>query len=270
MAENSKMEPLIMIEIDNLRKTFHGHPAPAIKDINLRIAASEFVVILGSNGSGKSTLLKCISGKYQPDTGHIRLGSRDITHMKVHKRAQYISFVSQDTRAGTAADMTVLENMCLSGSRGLPASLGFYSKKRAQMRKKIMDLNIGLEEAIDKKMSLLSGGQRQTIATLMAFEPQPQLLLLDEHTSALDPKSRMVLMEYTSKYVLQNKITTMMITHNVDDAIKYGNRLIIMQHGDIVFDADASEKITLKYEDIINILHANEDYGTEDHIAKAL
>lgn len=249
-----------MLEISGLTKSFKGAASPAVKSFKLKVKRGEFCVVLGSNGSGKSTLLKCISGEYMADDGSIMLGGEDITRVKAYLRAGDISFVSQDTMLGTASDMTVLENMSLSMGRGRASGFGFYSKNRLDILNIISELGMGLEKFIDKKMSLLSGGQRQTIATLMAMNPQPKMLLLDEHTSALDPKSRKILMDYTNCKIKENNITTLMITHNVEDAIKYGSRLIIMQHGEIVYEASAEKKSKLTTAKVLDILHQNEEF----------
>lgn len=243
-----------MLEIKNLLKHFSSSDLPAINDLNLKINTGEFVVILGSNGSGKSTLLKCLSGEYRVNRGKVFLDNIDVTKKKMHQRAGDISFVSQDTTQGTANQLTVLENMCLSMRRGIGSRLRFYENKRAIVEKKIKELGTGLERVIDKKISLLSGGQRQAISTLMAFEPIPKLLLLDEHTSALDPKSSHLLMQYTNDFIKQHKITTLMVTHNIEDAVRYGNRLIVMYHGKIIYDVGASEKSKLASSDIFDIL----------------
>lgn len=251
-----------MLKISKLTKSFKGAASPAVKSLDLAINEGEFCVVLGSNGSGKSTLLKCISGEYICDKGNILLGAQDITKREAYLRAGDISFVSQDTMLGTASEMTVLENMSLSLGRGNKGSFDFFSKNRPEIFNAIAELGVGLEEFIDKRMSLLSGGQRQTIATLMAMQPRPKLLLLDEHTSALDPKSRRILMDYTEKKIQENNITTLMITHNIEDALQYGSRLIIMQHGEIVYAADKEEKAKLNATTVLDILLKNEDFGT--------
>lgn len=250
-----------MLKIQNILKHFPGNDVPVLNNLNLDISTGEFVIVLGSNGSGKSTLLKCISGEYEISSGNIILDNLDITGQKIYQRAKNISFVSQDTAQGTATDMTVLENMCLSMNRGAKSHFKFYNNKKHQIKTLISASGINLDNVIDKKMSLLSGGQRQAISTLMAIYPVPQLLLLDEHTSALDPRSSQQLMEYTNKIIGQNNITTIMVTHNIEDAMKYGNRLLIMHHGNIIHDIKTKQKKQLTKVDILDMLNNNASLG---------
>lgn len=259
-----------MLTIENLTKAFVGHDLPVLNKLNLSIKAGEFVVILGSNGSGKSTLLKCISGEYKSNSGKIILNDKDVTNKKIYQRARDISFVGQDTTKGTAIDMTVLENMCLSMNRGIKSLMSFYDNKRNLAQVKIDELGINFGKILDKQMSVLSGGQRQSIATLMVFSPTPELLLLDEHTSALDPRSSHLLMEYTNNQIKKNNITTIMVTHNIEDAIKYGNRLLIMDHGNIIYDAGLATKQKLSSTDIFKLLQHNGDFNKEKCVQERL
>lgn len=250
-----------MLEIRNLSKTFKGLATPVLQDVSMQVESGQFCIILGSNGSGKSTLLKCITGEQSIDLGSIALEEKQIQNLPIYKRAVNISSVSQDTMAGTASDMTVLENMVISYNKGKSASFGSYQKFREECLADLSTLGLGLEKLIDHKMSLLSGGQRQSIATLMAFKPLPKLLLLDEHTSAIDPRGRKILMDYTNEQIRRYKTTTLMVTHNLEEAVNFGDRLLIMQHGMIVFDVKEKAKQALTAKDIIAILHQNDDFS---------
>lgn len=244
-----------MLILENVIKSFPQMPDPVLKGINLTIDQGEYCIILGSNGSGKSTLLKAISGEYQIDSGKVSLGSKNITKQPIHTRAEYISSVAQDIAKGTIQDMTLLENIALSRIRGKKASYQFYKNQAEHIENDIKLLDLGLEKFLHSNMSSLSGGQRQSIATLMAMIPEPTLLLLDEHTSALDPRSREKVMGFTDRYIKQHKLTTLMITHNIEDAVKYGSRLIIMHHGEIIHDIKGQDKSTLTAHKILEILH---------------
>lgn len=244
-----------MLQLQNINKSFPQLANPALKNINLKFGAGEYCIILGSNGSGKSTLLKIISGEYKADSGKIILNKKDITKNQMHQRASLISSVAQDITKGTIQDMTLLENMSLSAIRGKKSQLTFFKKNSKIISDRIKSLDLNLEKYLHNKMSSLSGGQRQAIATLMAFHPIPNLLLLDEHTSALDPQSREKIMNFTDNFIKEHNITSLMITHNIHDAAKYGNRLIIMHHGEVAFDIGGEAKNKLTDKDILNTLH---------------
>ena len=243
-----------MLVLKNVTKSFPQIAEPALKDVNLNIEQGEYCIILGSNGSGKSTLLKAISGEYKIDSGQILLNGKNISKQPIHNRAKYISSVVQDITKGTIQDMTLLENMSLSRIRGQNASYGFYKNQSEQISNDIKMLDLGLEKFLHSNMSSLSGGQRQSIATLMAIRPEPLILLLDEHTSALDPRSKEKIMHFTDRYIKQHNLTSLMITHNADDAVNYGSRLIIMHHGTIVYDVKNQEKAKLTSQKILSIL----------------
>ncbi len=245
----------IMLQLQNVNKAFPQMQTPALKEINLNFEAGEYCIILGSNGSGKSTLLKIISGEYKSDSGKILLNGKNITKQKMHKRAINISNVAQDITKGTVQDMTLLENMSLSIIRGRKSRFTFFKNNINIISEKIKSLNLNLEKYLHSNMSNLSGGQRQAIATLMAMHPTPDLLLLDEHTSALDPRSHEKIMDFTDSFIKKHRITSLMITHNIEDAVKYGNRLIIMHHGEIACDLKGAEKNKLTSKDILNTLH---------------
>lgn len=243
-----------MLKLQNIIKTFAQLPEAVLKNINLQINENDYCIILGSNGSGKSTLFKIISGEYKADSGSIILQDEDITNRQTHARANYISSVAQDITKGTISEMTLFENIVLSNIRGQRGGLNFVSMHHDEIVKNISLLNLGLEKYLNSKMSSLSGGQRQSIATLMAMLPKPSLLLLDEHTSALDPVTKQKIMSFTDNYIKENNITTLMITHNVADALTYGNRLIIMNHGNIIYDVTGKAKSQLTEQQIMSIL----------------
>lgn len=244
-----------MLQLLNITKNFSMKAEAALKDIDLQISPGDYCVILGSNGSGKSTLLKIISGEYKIGAGKIILNNNDITKQSLQQRSSNISSVNQDINKGTISELSIYENLVLSGMRARSGRLKFYANKLTIISEQVAKLSLGLEKILNKPMSFLSGGQRQAIATLMALHPKPELLLLDEHTSALDPKSKDKILAFTDDYIKENNITTLMITHNIADAAKYGNRLIIMNHGKIVFDVKGKEKHNLTEQDILGIIN---------------
>lgn len=231
-----------MLEIKNLIKKFPGHFEPTINDLCLTIKEGDFCILLGANGSGKSTFLKLISGEYEKDKGDI-----------VNIPEKDIALVVQDINKGIIPELTLLENIILSSKGHLKSKLSFYSKQKQNIINKVKSLNLGLEKYIDKPMSCLSGGQKQMIATLMAVSSEPKLLLLDEHTSALDPTTAKMLMNYTANHIESMNTTAIMITHKLDEAVKYGNRLLIMSEGKIVLDLDQKQKSLLTEEKILNL-----------------
>lgn len=237
-----------MLKINNIYKTFAGNCNPVLNGVSLELASGDFCVLIGSNGSGKSTLLKTIDGEYKQDQGEIVTDSNAL-----------IASVSQDINKGTIAEMSLLENMVLSGLLGKKASFAFYQKKIEEIKLLVQELGMGLEAYIDKPLSVLSGGQRQMIATLMAISSKPDILLLDEHTSALDPKTQDLLMKYTANAINKNKLTSIMITHKLNDALCYGNRLIMLHQGQIVFDVKNKEKAALTIDDLLSLFHQYED-----------
>ena len=254
MGDN-KINDKNMLTLKNIEKSFPQVADPVLKNINLTIDNGEYCVLLGSNGSGKSTLLKTISGEYKIDSGQILLNGLNITKQPIHHRAKYISSVAQDITKGTIQDMTLLENMSLSSIRGEKAACKFYKTQTQEIEDNIQSLGLGLEKFLHSNMSALSGGQRQSIATLMAMSPKPSILLLDEHTSALDPRSKEKIMHFTGEHIKKHNLTTLMITHNIEDAAKYGSRLIIMHHGEIAYDVKGKEKEKLSSKQILDVLH---------------
>ena len=222
-----------MLEIKNITKTFNPgtvNEKVALNDLSLTLRDGDFVTVIGGNGAGKSTMLNAISGVWKPDCGNILIDGIDVTNMPEYKRAKFLGRVFQDPMMGTAADMQIDENLALAQRRGKRRTLKWWIKKseHEQYRQMLKDLDLGLEDRITTKVGLLSGGQRQAITLLMASLQRPKLLLLDEHTAALDPKTAAKVLEITDKIVEENKLTTLMITHNMKDAIAHGNRLIMM------------------------------------------
>lgn len=239
-----------MLEIQNLSKTFPEAYAPALEMLNFSLKTGEFCILLGSNGSGKSTLLKTILGEHDDYNGEI------LVNNEAHKNSKnHIAYVDQNIYGGTISEMTLLENIALSLIVNKKASFRYYEKFRKEIISIIAELNIGLERYIDQKLSSLSGGQRQIIATLIAINSAPPLLLLDEHTSALDPKMQNLLMEYTNQKIRETNLTSIMITHKLEDALNYGDRLIVMHNGKIVFNIYGKEKSSLKKQDLENLFH---------------
>ena len=246
-----------MLKVENISKVFNKdtvNEKKAITGLNLHLNEGDFLTIIGSNGAGKSTLLNCIAGTYQIDDGSIVLDGNDITKLKQFERAKYIARVFQDPLLGTAADMEIQENLSLALHRGEKRNLryGITNREKELFKQNLSLLNLHLEDRLTSKVGLLSGGQRQGLTLLMATIKKPSLLLLDEHTAALDPITARNVLEITDKLVNENHITTIMVTHNMQDAIDYGNRLIMMNDGKIIFDISGEQKKKLKKEDLIN------------------
>ena len=245
-----------MLHIENLHLTFHpGTPVEnhALKNISLTLDASDYVTVIGGNGAGKSTLLSSIAGTFPPDTGRIVIDGLDVTYLQEHKRAAYLGRVFQDPMRGTVASMNIEENLALAYRRGAGRGIRWYitSKERKLYRERLAILELGLENRMADKAGLLSGGQRQALTLLMATLNEPKLLLLDEHTAALDPKTAPKVLEIGDKIISDNSLTTMMVTHNMRDAIRHGNRLIMMSGGKIVLDIAGEEKQKLTVDELI-------------------
>ena len=220
----------------------------ALSDINLKLNTGDFVTIIGSNGAGKSTLFQAISGAVETKSGSILLNDRDITFEPEYKRSRVIGRLFQDPLKGTAPNMTIEENLHLSNQRGKHFSLSLMSHRyRDTFKKALKELDLGLEDRLETKVGLLSGGQRQALTLLMATLVTPELLLLDDHTAALDPKTAEKVLELSKKIVNENNITTLMITHNMEDALKYGNKTMIMKDGKIIalIEGEKREKMTV-------------------------
>ena len=247
-----------MLEIKNIYKTFNAgtvNEKRALNGVSLHLAPGDFVTVIGGNGAGKSTTLNAVAGTWLVDEGSITIDGVDVTHLPEHKRAKYIGRVFQDPMMGTAATMQIEENLALALRRGKPRTLrsGITKDEREQYKEMLKILDLGLEERLTSKVGLLSGGQRQALTLLMATLVKPKLLLLDEHTAALDPKTAAKVLEATQKIVERDNLTTLMITHNMRDAIAYGNRLIMMHEGRIVVDVCGEEKKHLTVEQLMNL-----------------
>lgn len=246
-----------MLEINGIYKTFNRgtvNEKKALNGVNLVLNKGDFVTIIGGNGAGKSTLLNSISGVFRVDSGNIVIDGTDVTKLLEYKRAKFLGRVFQDPMMGTAADMQIEENMSLAYRRGQFRGLGWAikSKERKIYREMLSHLGLGLEDRMTTKVGLLSGGQRQALTLLMAVMHDPKLLLLDEHTAALDPKTAATVLELSDKFIAEGNLTAMMITHNMNDAITHGNRLIMMHEGRIIYDVSGEEKRMLTVEDLLN------------------
>jgi putative ABC transport system ATP-binding protein len=247
-----------VLELVNITKTFNKNTVNekvAIKDLSLTLKDGDFVTVIGGNGAGKSTMLNAIAGVYPVDSGFIKIDGEDVSRLPDFKRAKLIGRVFQDPMKGTAADMEIEENLALALRRGNFRGLGWGIKKSERERYKTLlaELGLGLEDRLTSKVGLLSGGQRQALTLLMATLKKPKLLLLDEHTAALDPKTAAKVLELTESMVSRDKLTTLMITHNMKDAIAHGNRLIMMYEGRIVVDLSGEAKKALTVEELLKM-----------------
>ena len=247
-----------MLKIMNVCKTFNAgtiNEKKALNGLSLTLNPGDFVTVIGGNGAGKSTMLNAVAGVYGVDEGQILIDGVDVTHLPEYKRAKYIGRVFQDPMMGTAATMQIEENLALAARRGKLRSLlpGITKQERENYREQLKILDLGLEDRMTAKVGLLSGGQRQALTLLMATLQKPKLLLLDEHTAALDPKTAAKVLEVTQKIVERSNLTTLMITHNMRDAIAYGNRLIMMYEGRVVVDVSGEEKKKLTVEQLLDL-----------------
>lgn len=245
-----------MLEIRHLSKTFAAgtvNEKVVIRDLSITFADGDYVTVIGGNGAGKSTLLNLISGALDPDDGSILLDGRDITHLAEFERAPLLGRVFQDPTMGTAADMLIEENLALAYRRGKKRGLrwGITKLERADFREMLRILDLGLEDRLDTKVGLLSGGQRQALTLLMATLQQPKLLLLDEHTAALDPKTAIKVLALSDQIIQENSLTAVMVTHNMKDAIAHGNRIIMMNEGQVILDLAGEEKGRLTVEQLL-------------------
>ncbi|MEE1048320.1 MAG: ABC transporter ATP-binding protein [Clostridia bacterium] len=251
-----------MLDILNVEKTFNPgtiNEKKALNGINLHLDEGDFVTVIGGNGAGKSTMLNMIAGVYPVDCGSIVIDGIDVTDLPEYKRAKYLGRVFQDPMTGTAADMQIEENLALAARRGKRRTLlpGITAKERAEYKELLKILDLGLEERLTAKVGLLSGGQRQALTLLMATLKKPKLLLLDEHTAALDPKTAKKVLDITEEIVAKENLITVMITHNMADAIRVGNRLIMMHEGQIVVDVKGEEKKKLTIEQLLQMFEAS-------------
>ena len=245
-----------MLEIKNVHKTFNKgtiNEKKALNGVNLHLDPGDFVTIIGGNGAGKSTTLNMVAGVYPIDQGTIILDGKDISDLPEYKRAYMLGRVFQDPMMGTAAGMQIEEKMAMANRRGKKRGLswGITKKEKEMFKEKLQMLDLGLEDRMTSKVGLLSGGQRQALTLLMATLKKPSLLLLDEHTAALDPKTAKKVLDITEKIVARDNLTTMMVTHNMKDAINIGNRLIMMSDGKIIYDVKGEEKKKLKVADLL-------------------
>ncbi len=251
-----------MLKITHLYKTFNPNTVNekrALANLNLHLNQGDFVTVIGGNGAGKSTLLNAISGVWKPDYGTIEIDGVDVTGLPAYKRASLLCRVFQDPMKGTAPDMEIAENLAIADRRGTRRRLvwGCTRKNREQYKALLAQLELGLEDRLSTKVGLLSGGQRQAVTLLMATLKNPKLLLLDEHTAALDPKTAAKVLSITNKLVTENGLTTLMITHNMHDAIAYGNRLIMMHEGRIVVDIEGEAKQALTIDQLLALFEKN-------------
>nr|WP_276857203.1 ABC transporter ATP-binding protein [Intestinimonas timonensis] len=247
-----------MLELKEIYKTFNPgtiNEKRALNGVSLTLADGDFVTVIGGNGAGKSTLLNAVAGVWPVDSGTIAIDGIDVTSLPEHKRAQYIGRVFQDPMMGTAATMQIEENLALAARRGKARGLkaGITASERKEYRELLKILDLGLEDRLTAKVGLLSGGQRQALTLLMASLVKPKLLLLDEHTAALDPKTAAKVLDATEKIVQRDKLTTLMITHNMRDAIAHGNRLIMMYEGRVAVDVSGEEKKNLTVEQLLSL-----------------
>ena len=245
-----------MLKLDNIHKTFNPgtiNEKIALNGVNLTLNEGDFVTVIGGNGAGKSTTLNAIAGVWPIDSGKIYIGGDDVTKLSEHKRAKYLGRVFQDPMTGTATTMSIEENMAIAARRGEKRGLswGITHQERDTYREMLKTLDLGLEDRLTSKVGLLSGGQRQAITLLMASIKKPKLLLLDEHTAALDPKTAAKVLEISDKIIAENHLTAMMVTHNMKDAIVHGNRLIMMHEGHIIYDVSGEEKKNLHVSDLL-------------------
>lgn len=245
-----------MLQIENLNKTFNPGTAienHALHSISLTLAKGDYVTLIGGNGAGKSTLLHSVAGTHYPDTGSITINDVNVTHLPEHKRAAYLGRVFQDPMMGSASNMAIEENLALAYRRGKRRGLRWHisASERELYRERLSTLELGLEDRLSDKVGLLSGGQRQALTLVMATLKEPHVLLLDEHTAALDPKTAPRVLEIGDRIIKKYNLTTMMVTHNMSDAIKRGNRLVMMNNGRVVFDISGEEKANLTVKDLI-------------------
>lgn len=246
-----------MLKLDNIHKTFNPgtiNEKIALNGVNLTLNEGDFVTVIGGNGAGKSTTLNAIAGVWPIDSGKIYIGGDDVTKLSEHKRAKYLGRVFQDPMTGTATTMSIEENMAIAARRGEKRGLswGITHQERDTHREMLKALDLGLEDRLTSKVGLLSGGQRQAITLLMASIKKPKLLLLDEHTAALDPKTAAKVLEISDKIIAENHLTAMMVTHNMKDAIVHGNRLIMMHEGKVILNISGEEKKKLTVEDLLH------------------
>jgi len=259
-----------MIAIRELTKFFYRgsiNEVLALDGIDLDIERGDFITVIGSNGAGKSTLLNCLSGTFLPDSGSLRLHDRDITRWPEHRRARFVGRVFQDPLTGTCASLSIEQNMAMAVRRGERRSLkiGVNDRQRDTFRRHLKSIGLGLEERLKSSVGLLSGGQRQALTMAMATLVEPEILLLDEHTAALDPKTAVQILELTRELVERRQLTTLMVTHNMNQALSFGNRLVMLHRGRVLFDVRGREKENLTKDDLIQRFYdaRGEEFSTD-------
>ncbi|MBQ7254981.1 MAG: ABC transporter ATP-binding protein [Oscillospiraceae bacterium] len=262
-----------MLRVENISKTFNPgtiNEKRALSGVSLHLAPGDFVTVIGGNGAGKSTLLNAVAGTWPVDDGRILIDNVDVTALTDFRRAKYIGRVFQDPMMGTAADMQLVENLALAARRGQKRGLrwGVTKAETEQYRERLAQLGLGLEDRLTVRVGLLSGGQRQAVTLLMAALQQPKLLLLDEHTAALDPKTAAKVLELSDQIVQENHLTTLMVTHNMKDAIAHGNRLVMLHEGNIVLDISGEEKKQMTVHQLLEMFHTVS--GSDDASDKML
>ena len=256
-----------MLKLDHIKKTFNPgtvNEKRALNDLSLHLAPGDFVTVLGSNGAGKSTMFNAIAGTFQLDSGSVILDGRDITSLPDYKRSKFIGRMFQDPLKGTAPSMTIEENLALAYLRASRSRSPFSmvsAAERREFREKLAQLGLGLEDRMNAMVGLLSGGQRQALTLLMATLVTPKLLLLDEHTAALDPATAEKVLELTKNIVAENSITCLMITHNVQSALQLGNRTIMMKDGQIVMELSGTRRSTITTDELLRAFH---DHGVDN------
>lgn len=242
-----------MLVLENVSKTFYDKII--FNSLNLTVKKDDFIVIIGSNGAGKSTLLNIISGNVKVDSGKLMLDKQDITYLPAYKKARFIHRVYQDPLMGSSPTLSIAENLAiiLTKNKGFGLKKLVKNKEYNLLRKYLEPLNLGLDKELDKEIKFLSGGQKQALALIMAFCAKPKILLLDEHTAALDPKTSELILKLTEELIKLHKIPTLMVTHNLTDAIKYGNRLIMLDDGKVLYDISSDDKKKLTKEELFNL-----------------
>ena len=260
-----------MLKVLNISKTFNQDLNPedikiALKDVTLEIKKGDFITVIGGNGSGKSTLLNVIAGSVSPDCGNIIIDDEDVTKLKEYQRAKYIGIVFQDPLSGTAANMSLEENLMLAYRRAKRKGLrwGFNKDLRKNFKERLSSLGLGLEERLTHKIGTFSGGQRQAVTLLMAILDQPKVLLLDEHTAALDPKTAQIVLNITEDIVTNTNLTTIMVTHNMRSALKYGNRILMLNNGQVILDIAGEDKKDLTIENLLQRFSSSDETELTD------
>jgi putative ABC transport system ATP-binding protein len=248
-----------VIHLQEVSKTFHPgtvNEVIALRQTDLVVSEGDFITVIGSNGAGKSTLFNLVAGTYPPSSGQIRINDLDVTRQPEYRRAGYIGRIFQNPMLGTAGSMTLEDNMMISYRKGFkPLRISLNRRMREFFREQLVDLQMGLEHRMKDNVKLFSGGQRQALTLLMMVLSRPELILLDEHTAALDPKNAAIVLELTRRYVEEYRLTTMMITHNMQHAITYGNRLLMMDKGEIILDVSGEEKRGLTVDGLVDRFH---------------